>query len=548
VKSRSDLYLGVKETGEEKKRSQSEGDEHQPRSKTPPFKERIAANMAYQPDTRTRYCNWTFINEKDLPPGQKLFECSRCKEVFYKDRDCQTKHWKFHKPTCKKIEEDSNVIRAEMDLDTCFRTIEVILKMPLQLINGRTLLHAFKCLRKHLSDPSLYETNEEAANIRLRFDRHVTSPLSTVYSRDQSDMLPMSTAFFQRLWSIPGFTSYFLSDEILLTTEMKAKKDRGVALPRKVSYDIENPPQYDPQVHLSDVWWKLFTNFCGNSILLQSSVAVGLREDLLPLATACTRNSMKLFQCPYTRESFPSFNSMPAGIISRSGFFVTMMSPYFGKGRDALASKLWQSNSLGKDEILPGMTQKNFLRLYMEDESVVATVGEDLSYFLLKFWMRTKFMSLDDDEESPGRLQSKSLPPSDRIELLEIWMDWKVPDHMNKLPEELITSDTVRDMMLDILLGNGSKEVFALNDYLDENYSSANSTLPRCAKVIREHRLGIIDVPQVFQYLEIVEPRYIRAMQDQGDKALPFPQEARELIAEFASSSEYRIIRLDTAT
>jgi len=49
--------------------------------------------------------------EDELPEGQKLWKCGKCKETFYCGKDCQTAYWKVHKKACKTPEER----RAEMD-------------------------------------------------------------------------------------------------------------------------------------------------------------------------------------------------------------------------------------------------------------------------------------------------------------------------------------------------------------------------------------------------------------------------------------------------
>ena len=109
----------------------------------------------YTPDTSTRYCNWTYVRECDLPKGKKLLSCSRCNEVFYIDRESQTLHWKVHRKTCCPVASDDARIREEggiSSLRDCWDILHWILQDPMRRIKGRLFLYAFQRLKAYFKD------------------------------------------------------------------------------------------------------------------------------------------------------------------------------------------------------------------------------------------------------------------------------------------------------------------------------------------------------------------------------------------------------------
>jgi hypothetical protein len=117
--------------------------------------------MAYRPATVDKFCNWTFVKESDLPDGQKLLGCSRCKGCWYRNRECQTKHWPYHKKSCRSLTEEQSreLLDIEVPADygetssvelcvasiiACLDTIDHV------LLTGRSgmLLHGFRELKR----------------------------------------------------------------------------------------------------------------------------------------------------------------------------------------------------------------------------------------------------------------------------------------------------------------------------------------------------------------------------------------------------------------
>ena len=102
--------------------------------------------MRYKP--KTRVCAYTHVYEKDLPPGQKLLNCSKCHETCYIDKASQIAHWKQgHKHVCCDISKDAKGVGAETDaqregtniedFDSAMETAGFLLSNP-QRIKGRS--------------------------------------------------------------------------------------------------------------------------------------------------------------------------------------------------------------------------------------------------------------------------------------------------------------------------------------------------------------------------------------------------------------------------
>lgn len=41
------------------------------------------------------------VDDRYLILAENLKMCGRCKQISYCSRECQTKHWKYHKTQCK---------------------------------------------------------------------------------------------------------------------------------------------------------------------------------------------------------------------------------------------------------------------------------------------------------------------------------------------------------------------------------------------------------------------------------------------------------------
>lgn len=66
-------------------------------------------------ETPSKKCNQC---SKAGEVGKELLRCGRCKEAFYCDKDCQTKHWKVHKPNCQKpaeVQKTQMVVKDYVD-------------------------------------------------------------------------------------------------------------------------------------------------------------------------------------------------------------------------------------------------------------------------------------------------------------------------------------------------------------------------------------------------------------------------------------------------
>jgi hypothetical protein len=56
--------------------------------------------------------------------GSPLLQCSRCKMMWYQDRDAQKAHWKKHKQTCSVVSDEEQTRIASLTLDASFASLK----------------------------------------------------------------------------------------------------------------------------------------------------------------------------------------------------------------------------------------------------------------------------------------------------------------------------------------------------------------------------------------------------------------------------------------
>ena len=491
--------------------------------------------MAYEPDTSTRYCNWTYVDEKDLPEGQKLRQCGRCKEVFYISREAQTLHWKQgHKKTCRPLDDEPVEMRSAMTLERCLEVMGIIMSDPMRCIQGRALLFCFQTLFRYLLDPSYFAPR--AAQIQPMVERYVFGPLATQLFSERSN----PTKFLNLFWSMPGAASYFLSGTLFMTNEMKRKKDQGIEVPRKVLY-VANGNQHDADIHLPMVYWMtlgmLFDGCFQRSYTLEAARS--------PRNVALIRQTLEMACDPYSRASYPTFETSLAtsSVTNRGHRFSTVLQFFLTGSREEVLAQL-PSGALREGEIMPGLTLKQALQWFMEDEPFLASLPDRCFVYLYGVWKWTK----KPDTGTPG-VAFKSLSPPESIELIDLLHGWNIPPNLFEFPPHFVhISIHPRNIMLDVLLGKESKDLIALHNYLlNEGNLSPN---PRTAEIIKEHyKSHIINptMPLVAEYARIIEAKYLerRAGAD-GDagvgRAQHLPRETMQLIAEFSARNSFQIV------
>ena len=514
----------------------------------------------YTPDTSTRYCNWTYVRECDLPKGKKLLSCSRCNEVFYIDRESQTLHWKVHRKTCCPVASDDARIREEggiSSLRDCWDILHWILQDPMRRIKGRLFLYAFQRLKAYLFETDRYVNFQNA--IEMQTKEFVLHPFNNHRVADDRDTAAVrrNIEFVDLMFSIPGFASYFLSEDILLSNAMKEKKDKGEPVPSRKYYveqGLEDPEtKYDPRFHLPLIYWGIITSMLGDACLQcsEKDANICFKSGQGDLAAAVVRHQMILWQCPYTRASFPSANQsqMEVHYFPRSFHFYMV----FVSTLQFIDGDRMRIRGLKKEEIVPGMNAKQMLKLFIsEDTTFFANLPPEKASMLVNF-VYLIHIAKKNQENGPF----SSLTPNDRLQLLDMYQDWDAPElNLEETVAERLAVDPAVDPAVDLttleeaillfILGDATNTLLKMCDVAAQRKRSSPSSTPLkqgTIDTIMKLKKGLMDetMPKVMIYLDVVEPQYLRLAERENFKPQPFPEDLLRIISELALKNEFHI-------
>ena len=354
--------------------------------------------------TRNRVCAFSYKNEKDLPDGQKLLTCSKCKETHYVSREAQAKQWKHHKQVCRKAENEE--LQPEdfdgVPLSRIFNNVCYFLENPNQ-IKGREFLYHLQAILGQLRGNH---------SLIIEDDAHLPEGVmkSFVYTLSGLNGKGYKTAHevVQKVWSIPGFARYFLSEDILMSETIKEWKTKGIPPPETQKYVhgvLDPSTAYDRSMQRHNIYCELVA-------ILFSGTLTTVNEEGKPhvrtnnaLSVAIIRQTGRTWRCPYSRASQPSFNE-------RSLFLSSMMDSSFAQAHSP-ARKF-----MTEQEVFPGMDMKQILHVLMDDERFFRDPSDTDECSILKTLSRYCASSS----------YKEHLTPRDRIELLDKYSEWAIPD------------------------------------------------------------------------------------------------------------------------
>ena len=480
-------------------------------------------------DEEPRVCNWTYQKEADLPNGQKLLRCSKCKQTFYIDPESQRRHWPLHKKVCSSLAADDPRIRNPdrpfqyQNFTDCVEEIDALLQKAEQgTLSGRMLLVAFKELRRFCVETDLYATYS-VSSVSEMLQYKVMDRLQSMLT------LPNRGVVLQKLWAIPGFACYFLNDQVLLSPEMKRRKELGLPPPKPEKYKFEQR-MVDPKTRY-DRSYQLLSPYCSIIMSLLSLTAIqadessgstgygtNISEHQGALAAAAIRTGMQLFSCPYTRVAFPACNEYPGGWSLRSEFYFMLFQlarPGVNINKNRAIMK-WAK----PDELAPGLTVKDYCRNLMTDQPFLHALEKQSATRLVLFFHQNGMMN---HEEAPW----KFVTPRDRLELLDLYHDWE--------PPSLSMDDPLFPrMFLEIaLLGVPTKILLRMHGEM-KNMSPPPDDRT-IAMVTRNWTTLLGDsMPLALCWVNMVEKAYEQRMQRAGLTPMTFPEELIQLVAEYA--------------
>jgi hypothetical protein len=454
--------------------------------------------MPYQPITKDKVCNWTFVKESDLPDGEKLHGCARCRECWYKDRECQEKHWSYHKKTCKSIAEEPRRDLLDTEVPSIYYCVDIIVTALESaqhhgISGGRLLLHGFRHLQRLLiQEEGGPQNNQEAIILSIG-----NAFFGNIKGKGRSALLD--------IWAIPGWATFFLSEDLFLSPEMKRRKDLGIPAGQPKE-EIVRENRCLPLVYV-----KLCFIIYANTALRNEDGQQIHHSD--HLAAALVRSTNRAWMSEYVRESLPK-NEEFIDQTFKSNF----SQPIF-------------SNVLRKhcrpDELIPGLTAKQLLTMLIKKDAPLQGIGEKhRSSFYGEVYVFGAYF--EDNKHLPWR----HLAAKDRIELLDMSHDWdaqkiKFLNH----PAEFFTD--LRTCVLHMITGCQAKTLLEIY-YLCQTMSPAPDE--RTVQMIKNIRNAMLEqyLPKVAIYSEVIEPKARAKGTDQA-----FPDVLNTLIAEFTFGQKY---------
>ena len=491
----------------------------------------MADIYAYVP-SKERICGYTFVNEKDLPPGQKLLTCAKCKEMCYINREAQLAAWPVHKKVCCPIERDSPLLQERPEsFSACLERIGGIIlgEYPVRVGESRVLLYYLQQTKVYFEEnPQLFAAREAPV---LQEIVHYLLPALASLQRE-GDLVQVS-----RWWSIPGFANYMLSDEVFLSKVMRERKLQGMpALTKDESesgkyiifdteQDVQRLAKKKPGMILPPAYCGILeTIFSASAKIETNSRSVGD----LPLNRAITKALISMWKSPYGRVSYASLRmSTTDGKTpwrTRNSVICELLMK-------AQRNEAFYYKSLAVGEVVPGLAAPQLQRLVAEDESFLDSLDSPKAAFLSHMF----FMNLLGEElgqiGDENNRALKNLSTDDRLELLEFYFKrWGAfsPLLNSANAETLITLFKIL-----VIGGNQSNIVLKLYDRMN----ALQPVRSDVKELIETNRLTILQEvrPQVDTYVSIVEKQHLRLTSlRQAEEAQHFPEDIIQLICEFS--------------
>ena len=490
----------------------------------------------YDPCNKDRVCAFTLVKEKDLPKGQKLFACGKCLETFYIDRESQKNSWReSHKYVCCPLAKDDRRVREGFEsIEECFDAIDECMnyyKLYRRLPKGRLLLHALKELGNYASS-GLSLNSKEGHLFKIGMTRFAH------WLDEITKMKQYGDFFYNLLWAMPGSASYLLSDEIFLTPELKKDKMNGAPPPPKSllkngGFRKVSSPR------------RAFALYCltiGNIYLLSFYPIRGYKA---ACQTAIARNVFNCWTCPFSRSSLPP-DCFLSTSCSAEDYGVSRANVFSGGyiylfGMDAVAEKDGQPHCkkwVREGEVVPGLSLKAMISATMEDECfyLVPKYQVESAYEVISALMA----KVKDDVEF-----RKHLSIQDRWDLLQVWYTWDVPF----LYRIEANGAGLRGLYRHLILSDRAEIVFKLYSLAKDSVATSDVKTAQdedelqqqqqqfLVSLVEYHRLRALksSKPLAALYGELMHGRYQNSMLSLGMAALPFPEDAEDLIAEFAA-------------
>ena len=467
---------------------------------------------------KVNVCSASLVKEKDLPAGQKLLRCSKCKEAFYVDRAHQLENWKYHRHSCVPIEKDDPRVRTPLSsARECLDIMHWCLEKPKERIKGRLFLWAFRCFK-------WFRQNRP----------HEMTPgtLQNEYFKLYYQKLANVDHKFDIIWAIPGFASYFMDDDLLLTEAVKELKSQGLPAPRPQVFLSESSIDPATKLDSSYIMDYFFCRFvlCWMAASMQDGASdkdeagfLSIFSGKTALANTAVRQVMTLWKCRYTSACF----SGPLRNLNIS-------NEVFVRAYDAKVEAIRRGGpalipGAKQNELVPGLTVPDLIEiLHWEGRNFFALFpNEEMGQWMA--WL----VGVDGKDQENGR--PWDLCPRDRLRLIALVKETDFPKIEGTVQVDETTGtgfDDIEDILLYLITGcYTTKTMLEMYEYSTSEESDSGQFRGAASQVKMNYDLFLDQIkPSVAREMKRMEDRLRR----QGYEGAAFPDDLLNHITEYA--------------
>ena len=455
--------------------------------------------------TNNRVCAFTYVNEKDLPQGQKLLPCSRCQETFYVSVEAKAEHWPVHGQVCCALHEDAPVLEMihQGGFESVEEAMDEVVRILQNRLQGRSLLYALQQALQFLKNrPGGTE-----------FDRQtILAHIDVILA-----LCKLSLENTKTIWAIPGFVDYFLSPNVWNPLEA----NRGRLLDGEVlsaaGAQSDHGRTHAPQ--LNGLYCEMLTKVV--LVMDMSIVVPNTMEGQAARLQACViRHFFQMWSDRQVSTSWPeTFWIKDDLVVTRINFFWRALI-YFVMYE--WTTPFLEHSLMRPQELVPGLTVKDLLVLLMEDQTLFGYPEQQ---------------KLDEgcvclsDLLYQGSLACSYFTVEDCIELFTIAEKWNPPArHVSPtswcegiFPENL----ALFDFVLYLLTLEETKRVIDL-----KHSSIAESSLAHA--VVDHYYQGLMDetMPLLRDFLEAFN-NHQRQLISEDEQPIELPEDVVQHMAEF---------------
>jgi hypothetical protein len=477
---------------------------------------------------KIRVCAATWVFEKDLPDGEKLFDCSKCRGVCYRNREAQRMHWPIHKQVCCRPEQD---IRAQQCLhriqtgdvdfhdfvdfmDYCDKAERIIFQQDdISLMKGRTLVYCLQYI-KWIFDTKygskLNTSNStELARVKMVYAELIDYKLVRPIVQTTALMGGWPERYREMMWAVPDFANWVLSEDILLPPAVQEIRNSEDTFSHQALSEMKFPTTAEPWVQLVEMIFSV----CSTSVMSRDET-----QSLLdtPLAVAIVKCQMLQWGSFYIRKSCPYDGLFGAFLETLNVGLISLYVDSTSVNNETL------KKATASSEVLPGMTAFNLVHVLLNSPDIIFG-NVHLPAIKALFNLLINACGADTSESGPF----SHLTHHERIHLMNSVDRW---NHTTSISGDL------KEILIPLFITLGA--------------SSSSKVVLETLAVIETHKQKVAQ--DVLLFYECFRQRlidqqmpslqaYLECSKRHDKKNLPeLPQECLELVAEFAGVAYYR--------